>query len=173
MPTTGGVYTPLTDYQHGLAQRYMQNKIAQGGGTRASIIQWTIARIGVDASDASALQSDYRKSQRAVDAAAIMRRTHNRTPLPGEIGPVQGDPNRTGQYRIEILVTSTNQATGQQSVQRTYIYSPSPMSLDNVRSNVDANRQYYIRTMQSPQYGGTSTTNITLRTIVLSVGRVQ
>lgn len=152
--------------------RRMADIYSSGGNKRKDIIATTMAKYQIPIEETAAVQYQYTLAKRTVDAAAIMRRTHNRTPLPSEIPSVAGERARVGMYRMEILVSYTDPLTGRVSVTRDYLYTADPMSLDRVRNNVDANRDKYIHDISSSDKSFSGDTGGALRTIVLNVGRV-
>lgn len=163
---------PLNNLQKQFLIKYMGNRYAAGENPRRDIIAQAMSKYDIPASDIAQVRYQYTLAKDTIDAAAIVRRTHNRTPLPSEIPSVAGERNRVGQYRTEILVTYTDPNTGRKSSAREYVYSADPMSLDRVRANVNANRDAYINAIRTSDPKVDLTYSGELRTIVLSVGRV-
>ena len=150
----------------------MADIFAAGGNKRKDIIASTMAKYQIPAEETAAVRYQYTLAKRTVDAAVIMRRTHNRTPLPSEIPSVAGERMKIGMYRMEILVSYTDPLNGKVSTARDYLYSADPMSLDRVRDNVDANRKHYIDMISDTDRDFSGDVGGSLRTIVLNVGRV-
>lgn len=173
MPLDNGTYVPLTQSQRQDAQQYFSYVIRAGRTTKAAAIRQAFAKFPrLDQSDKGSLNYNYGVAKDEVDAAVALRRTWNRTPLPSEIGPVSDEPRRKGLYRYELLITVTDPTTGKVYTGRDFLWTADPMSLKNVRANVEANRQYYLQRVGSPQVPAGIQDDVTITTAVLSLGRV-
>jgi hypothetical protein len=170
MPTTNGVYTPLSWLQQGKAQRYLGQLLRAGKTASQSMIDKAIKKLGVDDSDTNAIVSAMLAATGGIQTASTIRRTHNRAPLASEHATINGDRNRIGQYAYTVLISSTDPKTGIVRNVQSIIYSPTPMSLDSLRYNVNANKMYYAKLTETPQVGKGDTAGYSLSTIILSAG---
>lgn len=174
MPTdANGVYTPLNNYQSSLAQTYIGRLLRAGQHADQNTIDKALRKVQGDVSDTNSIVGAMLAAVGANDSARTMRRTHNRTPLPSEHANISGDAARRGQYAYTVLVSATDPRTGAVSHSQTLIYSPTPMSLDRLRQNVEANRTYYIRRTGSPPVRDNDVSGYGLDTAILSAGIIR
>lgn len=173
MPTIGGVYQPLSKYQRQLAEQKLINIMVGKKESRKDVVGKIIAKIGVDESDRRSLNYHYQRARDAIDAAATMRRTHNRTPLASEIPNIRGDSRYQGKYRTELLVSILDVAGNVIGTTRANYYTDSPVSLLNIRRDINADPTAFIGNFQTPAGQRIAQQGSTVSVTTISAGRVN
>lgn len=172
MPIRNGVYTPPTMIQVRQMQTYA-GRLLRAGKTPALVIHQKITKkYKMDVGDSPSVSAAINTARAANDAAATARRTHNRILLPSDIPTIAGERSRTGQYKYDLLVQAIDARTGVASSYLHTIYTRSPMSLDMVRANIDANRGFFVKSFESPKLTASQASRVSLSTIILQVGLV-
>lgn len=168
------VYVPIDSVTRQFLAGYMANLVRSGEYSNAEIIQKAGERFAaggkLDNYDAPAMLSILRGAQRSVDAARGMESDPGR---PGSNVPtIPGDPGYRGQYVYDVIVIATDPASGQRHTDRFEVYSSSPMSASDIQSQIESNRNYYLRQVRSPAPSPGRMDDLTIDTTVIGVGRV-
>lgn len=166
-----GSYRPLTSVQKTDAANYAAELIRRGGLSDKEIVQKVGQRFGFDNADYLRTFTLVRQAHKEVDVATKLGQNPNYIPPPTTIGNIPRQPEDKDKFVYDVLVVIKDPVTGEQTVTRMERVSDNPLSLNDIRQEVDSQRDQFVNKRSTSISGGTLSDRAQIDVFILGVGR--